>query len=157
MKRLLILTLGTALAVGACGPTPSDATDTSRNLGNGAAAGASVQPGAENGGAAGRSAQPAAAEAAAPAGPVYREVTIPAGTTLPLALTRSIASAHGAVDDTRPDELIGRANRRARLTQRGRGREKMFRTAQRAVDSRHLYCFAHVHVRTQLLLDTRIG
>jgi hypothetical protein len=101
MKRLLILTLGAALAVGACGTTASDATDTSLNPENGAAAGAAAAP-------------PAVAQAAVPAGPVYRDVTIPAGTTLSLALTSSVASDTSAVEDavtaelTRPITIDGR-------------------------------------------------
>jgi hypothetical protein len=101
MKRLLILTLGAALAVGACGTTASDATDTSLNPENGAAAGAAAAP-------------PPVAQAAVPAGPVYRDVTIPAGTTLSLALTSSVASDTSAVEDavtaelTRPITIDGR-------------------------------------------------
>ena len=91
MKPLLILALGAALGVGACGTTTSDTPDTSLNSGNGAAAGAAAQP--------------AAARAAAPAGPVYRDVTIPAGTTLPLALTSSVASDTSAVEDAVTAEL----------------------------------------------------
>ena len=82
MKPLLILTLGAALGAGACSTTTSDTPDTSLNSGNGAAA-----------------------RAAAPGGPVYRDVTIPAGTTLPLALTSSVASDTSAVEDTVTAEL----------------------------------------------------
>ena len=76
MKPLLMLTLGAALAVGACGTTPARATAQAR--------------------------------------PVYREVMIPAGTTLPLALTSSVASDTSAVEDavtaelTRPITIDGR-------------------------------------------------
>ncbi|MBF8300702.1 MAG: hypothetical protein HW394_1072 [Acidobacteria bacterium] len=82
MKPLLILTLGAALGAGACGTTTSDTPDTSLNSGNGAAA-----------------------RAAAQARPVYRDVTIPAGTTLPLALTSSVASDTSAVEDAVTAEL----------------------------------------------------
>ena len=85
MKRLLILTLGAALAGSACGTAASDATDTSLSVENGAAAGAAAKP--------------AVAKAAAPVQPVYRDVTIPSGTTLPLALTSSMASDTSAVED----------------------------------------------------------
>jgi len=75
--RLLLLTLGAALIVGACGPSASDATDTSLTAENGAAAGT----------------------AATSILPVYRDVTIPSGTTLPLSLTSSMASDTSAVED----------------------------------------------------------
>ena len=95
MKQLLILTLGAALAGGACGTTASDATDTPLP--------------AENRGAAGASNTPPGASAASPsraqAGPAYREVTIPAGTTLPLALTNSVASDTSAIEDSVTAEL----------------------------------------------------
>ncbi len=84
--RLLMLTLGAALTATACGTTASDATDTSLT--------------AENGGAAGT-----AAKASAPARPVYRDVTIPSGTTLPLSLTSSMASDTSAVEDPVTAEL----------------------------------------------------
>ena len=77
MKQLLILTLGAALAGSACGTTATDATDTPLPAGNRGAAGAST----------------------AQARPAYREVTIPAGTTLPLALTSSVASDTSVVED----------------------------------------------------------
>jgi hypothetical protein len=82
MKPLLILTLGTALATGACSTTASDTADTP--LG------------------------PVNSEAARTAGavhPAYREVTIPAGTTLPLALTSTVASDRSAVEDAVTAEL----------------------------------------------------
>ena len=91
MNRLLMLALGAAIAVGACGTTASDATDTSLSSGNGAATGTAGQR--------------AAAKTAAPARPVYREVTIPSGTTLPLTLTSSIASDTSAVEDAVTAEL----------------------------------------------------
>jgi hypothetical protein len=85
MTRLLILIVGTALAVGACRTTASDANDASLGSENGA----SSQPGA-------RRATVRAAD---------REVTIPSGTTLPLALTNSIASDRSAVEDPVTAEL----------------------------------------------------
>lgn len=89
MNRLLILVLGASIAAGACGTTASDATDTSLTSGNGAAAGTAGQPAGAN----------------TAARPVYRDVTIPAGTTLPLALTSSIASDTSAVEDAVTAEL----------------------------------------------------
>ena len=92
MNRLLILTLGVALAASACGTNASDATDTPLNSENDAVAGepasARTAP----------SARPVAT-ATAPRGPVYREVTIPSGTTLPLTLTSSVASDTSVVED----------------------------------------------------------
>jgi hypothetical protein len=82
MKRLLILALGAALATGACGAA-SDATDLKPSSESGAAARAAVTPNR----------------------PVNREATIPAGTTLPLALTNSIASDESAVEDAVTAEL----------------------------------------------------
>ena len=94
MNRLLILTIGVALTVSACGTNASDATDTSLNRENGAAAGAAAQPAATT-------ASPArpVATATATRGPVYREVTIPSGTTLPLTLTSAVASDTSVVED----------------------------------------------------------
>ena len=89
MRRLLIVTLGAALAGSACGTTASDATDRPLPAENRDAAGASNTP-------------PRASDASpirAQAGPAYREVTIPAGTTLPLALTSSVASDTSVVED----------------------------------------------------------
>ncbi len=86
MNRLLILTLGATLTIAACGSNASDATDTSLNPDNGASAAAP-------------------ANATAPRGPVYREVTIPSGTTLPLTLTSSVASDTSAVEDIVTAEL----------------------------------------------------
>ena len=81
MKQLLVLTLGAALAAGACGTTASDAADTP--LHSERAAGASTTQTA----------------------PGYREMTIPTGTTLPLALTSSVASDTSAVEDSVTAEL----------------------------------------------------
>ena len=81
MKRLLILTLGAALAGGACSTTASDATDTPLPSERGAGT-STVQ-----------------------ALPGYREVTIPTGTTLPLALTSAVASDTSAVEDAVTAEL----------------------------------------------------
>ncbi len=107
MKPLLILTLGVALAAGACGTAASDTNDTSSSdaadrssdstetplsAGNDAPPEASAPP-------------PPAARATAPALPIYREVTIPAGTRLPLALTSSVASETSAVEDAVTAEL----------------------------------------------------
>ena len=91
MKRLLILTLGTALTASACGTAASDATDTSLTVENGAAAASASKP--------------AVATTTAPARPVYRDVTLPAGTTLPLSLTSSMASDTSAVEDAVTAEL----------------------------------------------------
>jgi len=91
MNRLLMLALGASIAVGACGTTASDTADTSLN--------------SENGAAAGTAGQSAGARTAAPARPVYRDVTIPAGTRLPLALTNSIASDTSKVEDAVTAEL----------------------------------------------------
>ncbi len=91
MKRLLIPTLGVALAVAACGTTASDATDASLKSGKSAVAPATASP-----------------------RPVYLEMTIPVGTTLPLALTSAVASDTSAVEDavtaelTRPIAIDGR-------------------------------------------------
>ena len=71
MKGLLLLTLGAALAVSACGAR-TNATGTS--------------PSAEN-------------------GTASRTVTIPAGTTLPLALSSAVASDTSAVEDPVTAEL----------------------------------------------------
>jgi hypothetical protein len=81
MKPLLILTLATALATGACTTTASDTADTPL---------ASVK---------GEAARTPAVR------PAYREVTIPAGTTLPLALTSALASDSSAVEDAVTAEL----------------------------------------------------
>jgi hypothetical protein len=83
MKRLLILTLGAALTAGACGTTASDVADVPLGSEQGAAAGA----------------------AAKPSRPVDREVTIPTGTTLALALTNSVSSDTSALEDAVTAEL----------------------------------------------------
>jgi hypothetical protein len=100
VTRLLILTLGAALAASACGPAASDSTDTPLT--------------AENDAAAGAAATPSGAGTTAPARPVYRDVTLPSGTPLPLSLTSSMASDTSAVEDavtaelTRPVVIDGR-------------------------------------------------
>ena len=81
MRRLLILTLGAALAGGACGTTASDAADTPLH------------------------AERAAGVSTTETAPGYREMTIPTGTTLPLALTNSVASDTSAVEDSVTAEL----------------------------------------------------
>ena len=81
MKRLLFLMVGVVLASAACGTTASDATD--RPLPSERAAAASTTQTA----------------------PGSREVTIPAGTTLPLALTSSVASDTSGVEDAVTAEL----------------------------------------------------
>jgi len=91
MKLLLSLTIAIAFATSACGTSASDATDAELDAGNGASTGASARP--------------AATRSAAPAGPVYRDVTIPDGTTLPLSLTSAIASDTSAVEDRVTAEL----------------------------------------------------
>jgi len=91
MKPVLILALGAAIATGACGTTTSDATDSTLTSENGPAAGTRSQATTGN-------------NVTAPR-PVYRDVTIPAGTTLPLSLTGSIASDTSAVEDAVTAEL----------------------------------------------------
>ena len=83
MKPLLILTLGAALATGACTTTASDTADRPLGSVNGEAARTPV--GAVR--------------------PAYREVTIPAGTALPLTFTSSVASDSSAVEDVVTAEL----------------------------------------------------
>lgn len=95
MKLLLSLTIAIALATSACGTSASDAADAELESANGASAGAS----------AGAAAGAATTRSAAPAGPVYRDVTIPSGTTLPLSLTSAIASDTSAVEDRVTAEL----------------------------------------------------
>jgi len=85
MKPLLILALGTAMAAAACGTTAVDATDSPLASGNGLAAGTASQVVVAN-------------TVTAPR-PRYRDVTIPAGTMLPLSLTSSMASDTSAVED----------------------------------------------------------
>ena len=91
MKPLLILAFGAAMAAAACGTTAADATDSPLASGNGPAAGTASQPAVAN-------------TVTAPR-PSYRDVTIPAGTTLPLSLTSSMASDTSAVEDTVSAEL----------------------------------------------------
>jgi hypothetical protein len=83
MRRLLILTLGAAVAASACGTTASDAADVP------------LASKTDSG----------AVPSTLPARPQYREVTIPAGTTLPLALTSSVASDTSTVEDAISAEL----------------------------------------------------
>jgi hypothetical protein len=84
MKPLLMLTLGAALASGACDTTATTASNaTDRVLPSERGAGTSVVQ----------------------TRPGYREMTIPAGTTLPLALTNSIASDTSALEDAVTAEL----------------------------------------------------
>ena len=91
MRQLLILTLGAALTASACGTSASDATDTSLP--------------AESGATAASAPKPAVATTPAPARPVYRYVMLPAGTTLPMSLTSSMASDTSAVEDAVTAEL----------------------------------------------------
>jgi len=85
MKSLLVvLTVGAALVTSACGTDSADATDTALSS-ESAAAGAAARPPLVN--------------AAGPARQVYRDVTIPTGTTLPLALTSSVASDTSVIED----------------------------------------------------------
>ena len=91
IKRVLVLALGAAMATGACGTTATDATDSPLASENGAASGTAAQPGVAN--------------TAAAARLVYRDVTIPAGTILPLSLTSSVASDTSAVEDAVTAEL----------------------------------------------------
>jgi len=83
MTRLLILTLAAtvaAVAAGACGTSPSDATGTSLTAEHGDTAGFWTRD-------------------------AYRDVTIPSGTTLSLSLTSSMASDTSAVEDSVTAEL----------------------------------------------------
>jgi hypothetical protein len=101
MKKTILTTLalGAALTVGACGTSASDATATDTPLAT------------EGGTAPGAAARPAA-RPAAPAAPriSYRDVTIPSGTTLPLALTSSMASDTSVVEDAVTAELTRAIN-----------------------------------------------
>jgi hypothetical protein len=90
MKNVFVLALGAALAVSACGTNASDATDAPLTSGT------TATPGP----AASSSQRPAAARPAPAAAATYRDITIPAGTSLPLSLTSSIASDTSAVEDT---------------------------------------------------------
>jgi hypothetical protein len=89
MKRsLLIPALGIAVAVAACGTSASDADDVS--LPGGASGTAAPSQAPQGGGLFGRA---------------YRQVTIPAGTTLPMSLTSSLASDRSLVEDAVTAEL----------------------------------------------------
>lgn len=94
MKSLLVLTLGAALAVSACGTSASDAIDAPLTSENDAAPGATASA----------ATKPAAARPARAAA-TYRDVTIPAGTSLPLSLTSSMASDTSRVEDAVTAEL----------------------------------------------------
>ena len=87
----MILALGVTLTATACGTSASD-SDVSLNPSAGATTGASAKP------------QTSAAKTI-PASPVYREVTIPAGTSLPLRLTTAVASDTSRVEDPISAEL----------------------------------------------------
>jgi hypothetical protein len=91
LKGLLILALGVVLTAAACGTSASD-SDVSLNPSAGATAGASAKP------------QSSAAKTR-PVSPVYRVVTIPAGTSLPLRLTTAVASDTSRVEDPISAEL----------------------------------------------------
>ena len=96
-NRLLMLSLGVALAISACGTSASDATDTSLNPEDGAAAGAPSQAAAATAG-------PRTVQALTPPPREvpqyrYRDVTIPSGTTLPLTLTSDVASDTNVIED----------------------------------------------------------
>lgn len=88
MNRYLIGILASALAAGACGPTASDATDTALITDGPAASASAARPGA-----------------AQSSSPTYRNVTIPAGTTLALSLTSAVASDTSNVEDAVTAEL----------------------------------------------------
>ena len=90
MKRLLVLAVGATMATVACGTAP-DANDSLLASGNGPAAGTASQP--------------AVANTVVATGPVYRDVTIPAGTMLPLSLTSPVASDTSAIEDAVSAEL----------------------------------------------------
>lgn len=103
MKPLLILTLGVALAVGACGAPTSDTTDA-------ASEGLDTSTGVADTSlditsSVDTETPPSSENTAAPAQPVYLAVTIPSGTTLPLTLTSSVASDTSAVEDAVTAEL----------------------------------------------------
>ena len=79
-QTLLVLILGAALAASACGTT-ADADDTALNAENAQAAKRGV------------------AKSTVANRPAYRDVTIPNGTALPLALTNAVGSDTSAVED----------------------------------------------------------
>ena len=107
MKTLLIVTLGVALATGACGTPTSDATDATPEALDTPTGAADTEalPSSESTAAPEAAAQPPAARPVAPAQPVYVEMTIPSGTTLPLTLTSAVASDTSAVEDAVTAEL----------------------------------------------------
>ena len=113
MKHFLTLALGTALAVAGCGTPAPQATDTALSS-TPAAAPAAAAPEAVSSvpvsttppAASSAKTTPAtAAKAPAAAQPAFREVTIPAGTSLPLSLTSAIASDTSAIEDAVSAEL----------------------------------------------------
>ena len=84
MNRLLIVTLGAALAATACGTSASDSDTTlDPEVGGPARSGSSTSRNT----------------------PTYREVTIPSGTTLPLTLLTPVASDASRVEDAVNAEL----------------------------------------------------
>ena len=92
MKKLL-MALGAAFVAAACSSSaPNTDTSTSLEPDTGVRAGAPAKP------------QVSAAKTE-PAGPVFREVTIPAGTSLPLRLTTAVASDTSHVEDPISAEL----------------------------------------------------
>jgi len=97
--RLMLALLATCVAVSACSATAADATDPSLASANAAASANAT------GGAPVTTKTAPAAQAARTATPTYREVTIPAGTMLPLSLTTALASDTSAVEDKVTAEL----------------------------------------------------
>jgi len=93
VNRFLILAIGLTLAVAGCGTAASDAT------------GADVPLTPASGAAVETPARAAVTTAPAPARPVYRAMTLPSGTTLPLSLTSALASDASAVEDAVTAEL----------------------------------------------------
>ena len=100
LRSSLILTLGAALVVAGCGTSASDATDTPV-----AAEAVTTAPATWTVPAAPAAARTAVAKVAAPVRPSYRDVTLPAGTTLPLSLTSSMGSDTSAIEDAVTAEL----------------------------------------------------
>ena len=98
MNKYLPVILASALAAGACGTSASDATDPALTADTPAAAGSAARRPSTGG----STARPAAGQSS---NPVYRNVTIPAGTTLPLSLTSSVASDTSNVEDAVTAEL----------------------------------------------------
>jgi len=101
MKTLSMITLGAALVAAACGGTSASDADTPLVPEASVATGASAQAGTAA--KAPAEARPAAVKAAA--GPVYRDITMPAGTTLSLKLTTPVASDTSDVEDAVGAEL----------------------------------------------------